>query len=193
MKQFTRIEPTVIQEIGQRFKRQVVIKNFRTDDGLKHEFTTISSEASQVAAVISLTPDNKVISVYQFRPNSERYVYELPGGVMELTDSSPEQAAIRELREETGYQPGSIEFLGTSRWNSSTNTLAHYYFATNCVKDSHGRDLDAEEEEQGAEVRLISIRDLVNSAKGSDMSDPRAVLLAYEKLIALEGENEKDN
>lgn len=31
MKQFTRIEPTTIYEVGDRFKQQVVVKRFRTE------------------------------------------------------------------------------------------------------------------------------------------------------------------
>ena len=46
MKQFTRIEPTTIYEVGDRFKQQVVVKRFRTDDGLEHEFTTFFREGA---------------------------------------------------------------------------------------------------------------------------------------------------
>ena len=32
MKTFTRIEPTTVYEVGDRFKQQVVVKRFRTED-----------------------------------------------------------------------------------------------------------------------------------------------------------------
>jgi Fe2+ or Zn2+ uptake regulation protein len=48
MKTFTRIEPTTVYEVGDRFKQQVVVKRFRTEDGLEHEFTTFFREGAKV-------------------------------------------------------------------------------------------------------------------------------------------------
>lgn len=186
-KKFTRIEPTTVQEVGEQFKKQVVIKRFRTNDGKRHEFTTFNREGAMTAAVVALTPNKQVISVYQFRPNSEQWVYEIPGGAVEAYDESPEAAAIRELKEETGYIPGTIEYLGKGYNGTSVNSLHYYYFATDCIPHGGGVTLDREEDEQGAEVRLLSISELIESAKGTAMTAPRAVLLAYEKLKELEG------
>lgn len=183
-KKFARVEPTIVQEFGQKYKRHAVIKTFQTEDGLKHEFTTISREGSVAAAIIALTPAKKVISVYQFRPGSEQWVYEIPGGGVH-SDEDPEDGAIRELKEETGYIPGTIEYLGESHGDAYSNTTWHYYLATNCTLDATGVNLDPEEYEQGSEVRLIEIDDLVENAKHTAMTDPRAVLLAYERLREL--------
>lgn len=185
-KQFIKIEPSVTQEFGLKYKRQAVIKKFRTEDGLEHEFTTIGKEGSMAAAVVALTVDNRAISTYQFRPSAEQWVYEIPGGGVE-DGEDPEAAALRELKEETGYIPGKIEYLGKGYGGSYANTLHYYYLATDCVAASDGVLLDHEENEQGAEVRLLSIAELIESAKGIAMSDPRAVLMAYERLKELEG------
>lgn len=87
MKQFTRIEPTIIQEVGDKFKRQVVIKYFRTDDDLTHEFTTYCKENTLAVAVLALTPENQVIISRQFRPSRERYIEDVPGGGVEDGES----------------------------------------------------------------------------------------------------------
>lgn len=185
MKNFKRIEPTEVQEIGARFKRKAVIKRFETEDGLQHEFTTIYEEGTQAAAVIALTVMKKVITVFQFRPGHEKWVYDLPGGGV-YKGEDPEVAAVRELREETGYTPGTIEYLGNGCFDAYTNITCHYYFATDCVFDSAGASLDEEEDDQGAEVRLLEIAELIEQAKYGFTSDPRAVLQAYEKLKELE-------
>lgn len=186
-KVFTRIEPTTIQEFGLKYKRKAVIKLFRTEDGLEHEFTTISREGSTAAATIALTPDHKVITTYQFRPGSEQWVYELPGGGVG-PDETPGAGAIRELQEETGYTPAAIEFLGMGHGDAYTNTTWHYFLATGCAPIAGGAKLDQEEADQGVEVRLISITELINFAKNTAMTDPRAVLQAYERLRELEQE-----
>lgn len=186
MKKFTRIEPTIVQEIGRKFKRQAVVKMFQTDDGLKHEFTTMYQEGTRAAGVIALTPDKQVVSVFQFRPGSEQWVYDLAGGEINSGEDARD-GAMRELHEETGYVPGEITYLGKSYGDAYSNVIVHYYLATNCVLAENGASLDVEETEQGVEVRLISISDLIDNAKNSAMADPRAVLMAYDKLKELEG------
>ncbi len=183
MKQFTRIDPTTRQDVGVRYKRTVVIKNYQTEDGLTHQFTTFGSEGSRGGAVIALTPDLQVVTVHQFRAGPERWVYDLPGGGLR-SGEDPEAGALRELAEETGYVPGRVEFLGTSHGDAYTNFQRYYYLVTDCVPGE--TKLDREESEQGAEVRLISITDLIANAKQDNMTDPVAILLAYDRLKSLE-------
>lgn len=184
MKKFTRIEPTVIQTVGDLFEQQVVIKHFRTEDGLEHEFTTIYSEDSKGAAVIALTPDNKVLTVLQFRAGPEAWMYELPGGSVELGEDV-EVAVLRELKEETGYTVGSIEYLGENPGDGYKNTRCYYYLATHCTPAGDGKSLDDEEAKQGVEVQLLTIDELIENAKFGRMTDSLAVLMAYEKLKEL--------
>lgn len=181
MKQFTRVEPAVTQEFGLKYKQQAVIKRFKTDDGLQHEFTTVYAEGSRAAAVIALTPENHVITVFQFRAGPEEWIYDLPGGGVNAGEDI-EVGALRELKEETGYVPGKMELLGKSYGDGYTNILFHYYFATDCMLEENGRSLDAEEHEQGAEVRLLTIDEFIKKAKYEGMTDAHAVLMAYEKL-----------
>ncbi len=185
MKRFTRIEPTIQLTVGLQYKKTAVIKHFQTEDGLLHEFTTIGAEGERAGAVIALTPSNEVIITYQFRAGPERWTFDLPGGGFDEGEDTQE-AALRELREETGYVPGHVEYLGESAGGAYTNTVWHYYFATDCKLVRDARELDKEEAEQGAEVRLISISKLIANAKRSEMTDPRAVLMAYDKLKEIE-------
>lgn len=180
MKTFTRIEPTDVYQVGGKFKRAVVVKRYRTDDGLEHEFTTMYDEGHQSAAVIALTPDNQVIISRQFRPGRERYVDELPGGGVE-DGETPEQAARRELLEEAGYVPGALEFLGVYSWDAYNNLRGNYFFATNCTL-SPEREKEQIEVDQGLETALISIQTLLDNAVHDNMTDVAAVLMAYDRL-----------
>jgi ADP-ribose pyrophosphatase len=191
VKTFTRVEPTEIQSVGDRFKRQAVIKHFQTEDGLSHEFTTWGAEGSRAGAAIASTRDNQVVITYQFRGGPERWMYDIPGGGID-DGEDPQVGVLRELLEETGYQPGSVEFLGTSCRDSINNTTWYYYLALACVPSTDGRQLDDVERDQGAEVRLISIAELIKNAKQDQMTDPHAVLMAYDRLMDLMKEKNND-
>src|SRR5258708_31696796 len=54
--------------------------------------------------VIALTPDRHLVMVEQYRHGSDTVELEIPGGVMDAADVSPEATAARELREETVYE-----------------------------------------------------------------------------------------
>lgn len=183
-KKFTRIEPTTIMEVGDRFKRQSVVKRYRDSDGFEHEFTTYGKEGERAGAVIALTPDNQVIVTRQFRAGPEKWLDELPGGGIE-SGEDPQVGVMRELREETGYVPGEVKFLGEGIGHAYTNTHWWYYLATNCTPHSDGMAQDEEERLQGAHVHLISIDELIKNAQAASLTDPVAVLQAYEILQTL--------
>jgi len=61
--------------------------------------------------VIPLTHDGRVVLVRQFRFGIEADTLEIPGGMCDPGES-PEAAARRELREETGYEAEALEPIG---------------------------------------------------------------------------------
>jgi ADP-ribose pyrophosphatase len=191
MKQFTRTE-TIVQTVGDKFKREIVIKRYRTEDGKQHEFTTFYNEGSHAGAIIAITPDKKVVVVRQFRPNIERWMFDIPGGLFNEGED-PQAGALRELKEETGYVPGNVEYLGESVYDAYINTVAHYYLATNCVLSIEGATPDIAERDQGEELCLISIDELIENAKKNRMCDARAVLMAYDRLQELKQGSEKES
>jgi 8-oxo-dGTP pyrophosphatase MutT (NUDIX family) len=185
MKHFQRVEPTKVMSAGGQFKRKLVVKRYKTEDGLEHEFTTFGAEGSRSGAVIALTKDRKVITMYQFRAGPERWMHDIPGGGI-YEGEDPMVGVMRELREEAGYTSKHVEYLGESCRDAYINGTWHYYLATNCEAHPKGRQLDVEEVEQGAEMKLISIKELIDNALHGEMTDPAAVLMAYEKLKILQ-------
>src|SRR5215471_6740945 len=68
--------------------------------GQEHDFYVI--DTVNWVNVIALTPDRQLVMIEQYRHGSNTVELEIPGGMMDATDASPEATGERELREETG-------------------------------------------------------------------------------------------
>jgi 8-oxo-dGTP pyrophosphatase MutT (NUDIX family) len=78
--------------------------------------------------VVAVTPDDRVVLVRQYRHGLGRVGIELPAGVVDPGDPSPEAAARRELLEETGYGGGTWNSLGVASANPATHSNLSYSF-----------------------------------------------------------------
>lgn len=63
--------------------------------------------------VVPMTDDGRVIVERQFRYPLDKTILEIPAGKRDSKDEPPEEAARRELREETGIEPKELICLGT--------------------------------------------------------------------------------
>lgn len=80
--------------------------------------------------VIALTPEGKMVMIRQYRHGLGRTCFELVAGVMDPTDATPEEAARRELMEETGYGGGRwLPFTVLSPNASACNNVSHCFLA----------------------------------------------------------------
>jgi 8-oxo-dGTP pyrophosphatase MutT (NUDIX family) len=66
-----------------------------------------------VAVLAEMIPSERIILVRQFRPPADGYVIEFPAGLIDEGEI-PEETAVRELYEETGYMGKVIETLPPS-------------------------------------------------------------------------------
>ena len=63
------------------------------------------------AAVVAVREDGKLLMVRQYRNALERETLEIPAGGLNGREEPTDQAAIRELEEETGYTCDHVELL----------------------------------------------------------------------------------
>ncbi|MGB8983984.1 MAG: NUDIX hydrolase [Anaerolineales bacterium] len=113
-------------------------------------------EAADWVNIVALTPEKKIIVVRQYRFGVGRTTLELPAGIMNAGET-PEQAAIRELKEETGYTAANWKYLGWVETNPAfLNNLCHQWLARDVIKTS-APELDEGEEISVAELSLEEV------------------------------------
>jgi ADP-ribose pyrophosphatase len=99
------------------------------------------------AAVILAVDDGHVLLVEQYRVPLGVACLELPAGLIgdETDNEVMEEAAARELEEETGYRPGRIELVG--EFYSSPGMVSESFFfvrAHDLVKTGDGGGVEGE-------------------------------------------------
>jgi len=112
--------------------------------GQTHDFHVL--ETGDWVNVVPLTGDGRVVMVRQFRHGIRDLTLEVPAGLIDDTDDAPADAALRELREETGYRSDRIAPLGVVHPNPAImNNRCHMYVAYD-VERAGEPQLDATEE-----------------------------------------------
>lgn len=120
------------------FKREMEI----VSENHKAVFSIL--EAPEWVNVMALTPDKQVVLVEQFRYGTQQATLELAGGVCDPGET-PQEAAMRELLEETGFAGDAPIMLGKISSNPAFHTNHTYtVLITNCKKVSR-QNLDENE------------------------------------------------
>jgi len=110
--------------------RKIVRRTYRMPDGAARVFE-VKAEGPSVC-ILAVAEDGRFVLARQFRPGPGKVLHELPGGGIE-PDESPEEAARRELLEETGYE-GHLIALGRSYRSGYSTAESHHFVATQCRK-----------------------------------------------------------
>jgi 8-oxo-dGTP pyrophosphatase MutT (NUDIX family) len=113
---------------------------------------------------VALTEDRKIIMERQYRHALGLTNYEIPGGCVDDTDASLEDAIARELLEETGYRFSKFEYLGKISSNPSTNNNWMHMFLATGGQYAQNQELDHNEE---IEVHLFTIEEVKKLLKGN--------------------------
>jgi len=121
-------------------------------------FTVLDTSDWAIVVPVLETPEGKkFVMVWQWRHGSQGFSLEFPGGVFEPGES-PEDAALRELREETGYRPESIRKLGEFSPNPAIMSNKVHFFLAEGLVNTGKQHLDAGEY---VEVELVNAEEVI--------------------------------
>ena len=101
--------------------------------GEEHPFFVV--ESHDWINVIPFVDERRIILIKQFRHGTDEITLEIPGGMLDAPGEAPEEAAARELAEETGHICGEMRHLGFVHPNPALqNNRCHTFVALRCRK-----------------------------------------------------------
>ena len=131
--------------------------------------------------VVALTDDDQVILERQFRYPFHRELIEIPAGKLDSKSEDPMLAALRELREETGYIPDTIRHIGDFYGSPAIlDENIRMFLATGLSRE--GQELD---DDEFLEVFTAPIETVVEQILSGEIADGKTqvpVLKTYELL-----------
>ncbi len=101
--------------------------------------------------VVALTPEGEVVLVVQYRHGLDALTLEIPGGAVDPGED-PAAAAVRELREETGYTGAPPLLLGTVHPNPAIQDNA---CTTWLISDA--RPTAEPSPDEGEDLRVLTV------------------------------------
>jgi 8-oxo-dGTP pyrophosphatase MutT (NUDIX family) len=121
-----------------RFRRKTTerVGQFHVFDLLRHEMVDSDGRPLRDAftfacpdwvSVVPVTDDGRFVLVRQYRHGIDAPSLEVPGGMIDEGED-PRVAALRELREETGYGGGTLVPLGVTHPNPVLQNNRHHMF-----------------------------------------------------------------
>ncbi|MBI4950433.1 MAG: NUDIX hydrolase [Myxococcales bacterium] len=128
--------------------------------GARHEVVCL--ELPDWVTVVALTLADELVLVRQYRYGIDAPSLETPGGIVD-PDESPTQAALRELREETGYAPASVESLGIVFANPAIQGNRLHVLLAQGAQRVGEPTFDEHESAETVLVPLAAVKDLLDA------------------------------
>ncbi|MFC4357633.1 NUDIX hydrolase [Halobium salinum] len=149
----------------------------RLPDGTETDYHYVDERAAVVVLPFVGSPpttgDSEVVTIAEWRQAVSRVSRGLPAGTLEPDDDDLAVAARRELREETGYEAGTVEHLTTVEpVNGIANSVHHAFVAHGCEPTGE-QELDFNE---SIRVETTTYDDLLASVVDGDCRDGRTAL-----------------
>lgn len=151
----------------------------------KHQVTLPDGNISEreivkhngAVAVLALTDEKEVVVVQQYRKAMEKTLLEIPAGKLEHGEDR-EEAAKRELEEETGYKTKQLELIGEMYGCPGfCDEKVSIYFTDQLIKGEVKLD-----EDEFLQVQKLSITDVETLMHSQKIEDAKT-MIAFQYLL----------
>ncbi len=153
---------------------KVRLDRIRMPDGDVAEREVV--EHDDAVGIVPVLDDGTVVLLRQYRQPFQAYMLEIPAGKLDVEGETPEEAAQRELREETGLRADRLERLGSFRNSAGwTNEVTHLYLATRLSPDRVD-DFEPKAEEADMEIVRLPVDEAVKEARAGSIVDAKTLI-----------------
>ena len=128
--------------------------------------------------VVPLTREGEVICIRQYRYALDRVTLEIPAGKFDYIGENHREAALRELREETGYTAETLVDIGPLATSPALLTEIIYCYL---AEDLTPGDCDPDPDEflEMVKIPLCELVDMILSGEVQDAKTQAAVLKVW--------------
>lgn len=170
-----------IEYSGRRFK--IEKREFQKVGGLAHTVDIVNFAIPRSVAILPVNEKEQIVLEKHYRYAPMEEIFEIPAGWLEPGES-PTKAARRELLEETGYLPDSLEKMGTILPAPGYSTEEIFLFLAH-VKETNRKKTMLE---KGELIRTQSFakEQVLSMIKTDEIKDAMSICAVYRaRLLAL--------
>lgn len=145
--------------------------------GESFERTFVSTPGA--VATVAVTDNAEVVLVSQYRASLDSFVLEIPAGMRDIEGEDPAVTAVRELREETGFEASTTEVLGECLSSPGvTDSTVIVYLATGLSAGQFQPHGPEEEAMQTVLIPFVEALAMIDDGRLKDAKSAYGILLA---------------